>query len=72
LLRLLNDKNTSVVFVEKNLFNKLSNCVCLCVNLKNTKNCHLIAHGGDFYGDYVIKKADYDYWNGKLKTQKSY
>jgi hypothetical protein len=43
--------------------NRLSNCVCLCVN--QPENCHLnIGHHGDFNGPYVASRSDYRYLNG--------
>jgi hypothetical protein len=42
--------------------NRLSNCVCLCVN--DPENCHHVAHDKDTRRGALLKIADFPFWYG--------
>jgi len=42
--------------------NRLSNCVCLCIN--EPDNCHKFAHHGDYKSDFVIPPSQFSYFYG--------
>jgi hypothetical protein len=41
---------------------RLANCVCLCVN--PPKRCHWFAHDGDFENGALLKRRDFNFWDG--------
>ena len=41
---------------------RVSNCACLCINPNG--GCHLDAHDGDWKHGTLLKRQDFDYWNG--------